>query len=1026
MLIVNQIEKIFWSHLRVFWAGIIPTIVLLCTSYSLLFAQRIIPSFETLNVNQGLTQSSVYAIHQDRFGYMWIGTADGLNRYDGNGLKQFKIQNDKLEIESNFVRGNLAEDADGNIWYCNESGIYCFEQCTQSIRVIRVFQKDEFKASTFMCLGLQQGCFWMSNATNGVFSYSLKTGVLKQYHHKVFNQNSDIYYFNSSIHTDGKIWIAYSDKRGLWSFDIKTHSFQQYDAKHPYTNIKFGIKKHYLLSENEIYIYDSVSHKTIRDTIWKAAQNFSPTIIIEDFQNRLWAASSTQGLAYYDPKYKKTWHLRHHNAKLKSLPNDLITCCLIDRADNLWIGTDGGGVCFVDLKQPKFNLFPQDEGEYPKLKNFFTKCFYEDSKKRIWVGSHDAGLSIIEPYTLQVKNISRINGNDLCAVGAIFEDKERQIWVGHSKGFAIFNEQKNTFKEIEISKRIPLKSSTLFTNDLKQLPSGVLMAATQWGLVLVKETNGIYRAIDFYKQKNFGAQALSISLASNGDIWVASPTSGLLKIKQDGDSLVLIASYFTGVNVRSVHIDDADEKIIWVATAKGLLRFDSETRKFRIFNQKDGMVNSFVYGILSDEKNNLWMSTNGGLVYYDRIKNRFANYSINDGLQSNEFNTGAFYKSKSGTFYFGGINGFNWFRPKSDKVVGNSYKPQVALTTIYINDQYFVQDKKFVGLSKISLPYFRNKLNFEFSVLDYTSPKANKICYQLKGWDNDWICGYDKNVVYQNLSPGNYELLFKGINGNEQQSDIHHVLISIHLPFWKTWWFLSLIILCFIGIVFFSVRIYTRNAINKKIRLFEKQKAIAEERNRISRDMHDEIGSGLTHIALISELIQTQKKTETELRKDVGNIANSAQKLVASMSEIIWALNPNNDTLESLLSYLREQTRAYFEPFDIHYHIDFPDDIPQVTLSNEKRRNLFLVAKEALNNALKYAQAQKISLIITIAQKTLTFEVVDDGMGLDIRKVRRGANGLINMQKRMNDIGGTFELRSSNMGTSILFTYPLP
>lgn len=1013
-----------------FGSKIIETIILsalfLLPPTSYLFAQRIIPSFETLNVNEGLTQSSVYAIHQDRFGYMWVGTADGLNRYDGTRLKQFKIENDKLDIESNFVRGNLAEDEEGNVWYCNESGIYCFEHFAQKIRSIHVFEKSDFRSSIFMCLAIKDGYLWMSNATHGVFSFSLKTKKLEHYFHKVFNPSSDPYHFNSSINADGKIWIAFSDNRGLWNFDTKTKFFLQYDARHHYNNIHFGNKKHFLFSEKGILIYDSVTGKTYKDSIWTNAKFFKPAAIFEDPQNRIWATSQTEGLAYYDPQHKQIWHLQHHNTKLKSLPNNLVSCYLIDNAQNLWIGTDGGGVCFVDLKPSKFNLFPQDEGDYTNIDNFFTKSFFEDAQERIWVGSHDAGLNIIEPYSLKVKNISQINGKKLCAIGAVFQDNEHQMWIGHSMGLAIFNEQKNSFREIDIDQTIPLKYGSPYINDLRQLPSGALIAATQWGLLFIAKKHGIYSVTDYYKQQYLGAQALSISISDEGKIWVASPTSGLLNIAQQGDSLVFLGQYFKGVNVRSVYIDKEDKNIVWVATAKGLVWLDTKTRKFKIFNEKDGLANSFIYGILSDEFSNLWMSTNGGLVYFDRAKNNFVNYTVYDGLQSNEFNTGAFYKSKSGTFYFGGIKGFNWFKTSKPQLpIANNYMPKVALSDIYVNDQYYAQSISFSQAPLLNLNHYQNKLSFTFSVLDFTTPRANKICYQLKGWDKDWICGYEKSIVYQNLSPGSYELLYKGINGNEQESEVQHVYLHIHQPFWQTWWFLFLIFLIVISIVVFGVRLYTQNAINKKIRLFEKQKAIAEERNRISRDMHDEIGSGLTHIALITELIQTQKKTENELRKEVGNISSSAQKLVGSMSEIIWALNPDNDTLENLLSYLREQTRNYFEPFDIEYEINFPNDIPFFILSNEKRRNLFLVAKEALNNALKYAQARKIDFNVSILNNTLSFEIADDGCGFDRDKIRRGANGLLNMQKRIDDIGGNFLLKTTTQGTSVYFDFPL-
>ena len=230
-------------------------------------------------------------------------------------------------------------------------------------------------------------------------------------------------------------------------------------------------------------------------------------------------------------------------------------------------------------------------------------------------------------------------------------------------------------------------------------------------------------------------------------------------------------------------------------------------------------------------------------------------------------------------------------------------------------------------------------------------------------------------------------------------------------------------LLLLMGIIYFTWNISQFKA-KRKLQLLEKQIAVDAERNRISADMHDEIGSGITHIALLSELIQVQHKNEKEIKKDVQIISSSARGLVQTMGEIIWALNPQNDTLENLLAYIREKSQLYFEPFDMQLLICFPDEVPLVKLTNEKRRNLYLVTKELLNNAMKHSGATTVSLHVDFNQNKYRFHITDNGIGMNENNIKPHNNGVRNLKKRMQEIGGTIEWSSTEKGTSVKFCLP--
>jgi signal transduction histidine kinase len=591
-------------------------------------------------------------------------------------------------------------------------------------------------------------------------------------------------------------------------------------------------------------------------------------------------------------------------------------------------------------------------------------------------------------------------------------------------GFSIFNEKRNKFTTVPVTPRGQLTPGNIYVSSMVQLSRGDLLAATAMGLVLIKKTGKGFQA-KVFNTGPVASQSTAAIEMDPGDIWFTCPSYGvygLMHAKLVGDSLVLREKFFQGINLRCMHRDELERNIIWVASSKGLIKFNTLNKRFVVYDEAQGMANSYLYGILEDARHNLWLSSNGGLIYFDRKNHFFQNYTVNDGLQSNEFNTGSFYKGASGTFYFGGVKGFNWFG--SIPVNKESYKPGVAITSILVNDQPFEKDSSFLSNRTISLSYDQNNLAFVFAALDFTRPQANKIQYQLEEWDRQWITTAIKTVRYPNLPPGRYLLKVKASGPGEIWSDQQSVIIIIKAPFWKRWWFYLIILITALILVVLVTRAIAQKNLRKRLQQLEKQRAVESERDRISKDMHDEIGSGLTHIALMSELIQKGERDGEELKRNVGTISLSARKLVQSMSEIIWALNPQNDTLDGLLAYTREQAQGYFEPFDIEFGIYFPDEVPHVKLSNAQKRNLFLVIKEALHNALKHAGATQIILLMAMDKECMWFTVKDNGRGLS-DKIRAGANGLRNMEKRMVDIKGSCEIKTGSSGTVTTFLLPL-
>ena len=1005
-LILYFVSTIFWVHYAA--------------------AQTIIPRFENLSVNDGLPHSSVYSITQDKKGFMWFGTADGLCRYDGSILKTFKYAGRyENDVINNFIRGKILEDKTGNIWYCNETGIYKWDNVNEIVTRIKTFDRKEFNNAGFQAIYLDEdNCMWIFNIYRGIYRFNILSREMTLHPLPFKIDLSDIILRSVTTDEEGNIWLRIGSKNEPFvRFNTKTHQYIKQLEADPPENIFFDKQKKILAYNNRLVI----DGKTIPKIINKKNIAFYSYEGITDNYGRLWMTARGNGLFYYD-KSKDLFHEFHHdNSKIKSLPFDLTSCLYIDRNENLWIGLDGAGVAKLDLKEPKFNLFPLSEGDFPALNDYFTKCFYEDAAGKIWFGSHSNGLNIFDPSKQTLINYHFKNGekNGLPGniVGSILKDHNGKMWIGSSGGISLFNEDKNAFTTIpipDLPKLYPLMNT--FVYKMLPLQNGDILVATLLGIIKVSQgAKGNYEGI-YYKNKGYLTSA-TVDIAEMPDriIYAAIPDIGLYKMQPERDSYKLLNIFLPGIDLRSVRIDEKNASYLWIGSGKGLIHFNTRNNTYTTWDEKNGLANSYVYGSLEDKSGNLWISTNKGLSFFNRSKKTFDNYSFQDGLQSNEFNTQAFYKGNSGTFYFGGIKGFNWFKPGT--LPQEYQKPEAAITEVTINETAFIRDSFFLSDHTIRVPYFKNDFIFQFAALDYTRPEANKVKYFLQGWEADWVISDNHTARYSNLPPGKYTLRLKVSNAAGVWSEEENINIFIQSPFWKRSWFLIALSLFLIGVVAFMTYEIAQTKAKRKLRLLEQKIAVDAERNRISADMHDEIGSGITHIALLSELIQTQHKEEIELKKDINIIATSARKLVQTMSEIIWALNPHNDTLENLLAYTREQSQQQFESMDIQLHIDFPDMVPDIKLTNVQRRNVYLVTREALNNALKHSEASHIQLKFEVIKKMFCCSVIDNGKGLNEKHTKFGSNGFINMQKRMKDIDGTIEWQSLEKGTTVKFCF---
>ncbi len=994
---------------------------LLLSGYSI-YGQTILPHFETLSVNDGLSQSSVYSILQDREGFMWFGTSDGLNRYDGGEIKIFKFSGDiKDSFNSNYV-GKMCEDADGNIWYSNETGIYYYDRLNQKIEQSRPFSKTEFPSTYLDIVTIEKDVIYLENILTGIVAYNTKTKALTRY-----SFPNQVNIFNSYDHPisypattyDNKIWVRGLLTKGLYIFDLVSKKFTPYLLNQQIAKIVFGQHNKYLINPDKIYVLNA-NNKFI-DTIQYAEKGKSTHYynVVEDRYQHLWIITINNGIIMYEPASKKFFSYQHENSKENSLPIDGVRVIYNDNNNNLWIGTDGGGVCRLDIKPKKFNQFPLNQAEYPFMNDYFTKCIYDDEKGNIYFGSFSNGLCILNKTTGVLKQFKNIPGNSgsihANTVSAIFGDADNNIWVASSMGISIFKD--GVFRRIHIKNMPLIQQWNNLVNHFYQLNNGDVVAAARSGIIYFKKKGG---SIKGYYNLQKGFEIADIVEAADHQIWIGCPGNGLQHIDVTADTIIIHEKYFPGSNIRSIHLDERNPDVLWLCTVKGLIRFYCRSKKFRVYDQQDGMANTYVYGALEDGMHNLWLSTNSGISYFNRNNESFKNYNVKDGLQSNEFNSGSYFKSASGTLYFGGIKGFNWFKPSP--VVADRSAPLLGITDVSIDDESILSEPVFNATRTISLPSGKKSMLLKFAVLDYTLPQANTIEYKLDGWENKWFKTENKNIRYSNLTPGKYTLLIRAINSSDVKSAVAKFRILVMPPFWKTFPFIALVFLLFATAIVLSTISISQRKLKAKLAIYQGQKELENERQRISREMHDDIGAGLTQITLMSESFNNHRLKKT---KELTDIAETSRKLVENMSEIIWSMNPANSTLDVFFAYLRESLYKLLEYSGMEYKICLPDNFGDIVLNTEQKRNLLLIVKETVHNAVKYSRATEIIVEAELKDKGLKFLISDNGIGFDTNKQTNG-NGFNNIKKRISDLNGVFSATSViNKGSSFTFLIPL-
>ena len=974
----------------------------------------------------GLSQNTVFRIYQDRQGFLWVGTGDGLNRYDGTGFKVYKPSpaNKPGYITGRVIRNKIFEDESGRLWLSTENGIQYLDKKTNRFHfIVPMNDTANYLDGSLFPVVMTAGQCWFGKLTKGIFSYDPVTKECKAYPFPGNKEQRLQYTSEKSLYDQkGNIWIT--EPNGLLRFNIHTKTWTVFFNGRKLSDLCLVNGLLYLVADDAIILFDA-SHQTYRE-ITKGYTGKSIRCIAKDNYNNAWAGDVEGNILKIDVLHDsiiKAGNINSNNRNVFPVYE-----LYFDRSDILWIGTDGMGLLKADIHPPDFNTIPNDNT--PEKDKVFVKSIYEDEKGVIWLGTFGKGILLFDKkaVALTPMNMRSFKKQTVTTdmVSFITEDRHKNMWIGY--GERLFARKYGTDQWMEVN--IPYTGS----KDRLRV-TGMQPFNDHW---IITTTLACY---DLYADPSLSSIQLVLNywlgdfsfLYERKDHTFISgyKEGGLYKSVPMNDTIINHKYLVDKTGFKCMWADSA-RNLLWFGSDKGLMAYNPDKETYRFYTEEDGIGNGFIYGIL-DAGGALWLSTNGGLsqVVFNGLHSdgfpaiRCRNFTKNDGLQGDEYNSGAYLKGKDGTLYFGGINGLNWFRPEA--ITRNKKIEQLAITRFTVNNIEADSTLSSEYIRHLELGHTQNNLYLQFRALEFSSPATINYAYQLEGWDHDWVYSKTNNEVrYNNLPPGNYVFYVKAFY-NEAGKVMEPYSITIHIapPFWKTWWFVSISILLVASAIVWFTKASAQRKLKKKIEKLEQQRALELERMRISQEMHDDIGAGLTQISLISDAATFHSRSGSAIQQELQDIAATSRQLVDNIGEIIWSLNPQHDTLDILMSHLREQLHNLVQYAPINYTIDFPAITGHISLNNQLRRNILLVTKEIVHNAVKYSRADNLLINASIKENQLEFDITDDGAGFDT-SIPSGGNGLRNIRKRISESGGQLSIESApGTGTRFRYSFPL-
>lgn len=965
-------------------------------------------SFRHFDINNGLSQNTVHCIFQDRQGFMWFGTKDGLNRFDGTSFKVFRFSPTENLRDNVFHR--IVQDKQDNIWVGTEEGVYIYDPRLEKFERFDLKTSDEKSIYGIVSDMIQDydGDIWISVEEKGVFHYDIVSEKLS--------------HFSMPIRPDGMAMVSLcAGKEGdIWVFPYnlpvlrinkKTGNVSEFKLKDDPNlfNETGEIWKVQADEYNQLLIASSTKgffsvntvNKTHRPLVEK--DSYGQPIFVRCFAridpNTFWIGSES-GLYIYDIPSGKVQNLRRDNAISTSLSDNAVYSIFKDREGGIWVGTFFGGVNYYSSENNSFELFYPLSG-VNKMKGSRVREFCQDPDGKLWIGTEDNGLNLFDPQRGEFLPLPKPLQSIYTNIHALYADGD-YLWVGtFSKGL----------------NRYHLKTGKLTTYTHNDAPNSISHNSTfaickdRQGKLWIGNLSGLdiynYDTDDFTPIPHLqGMFIQDIFEDTDGKIWVCTFGKGLHRYDPATDTwktfLYNAANLQKSPFNKLTSVFEDSRRRLWVTTeGGGFYLFDREKEDFVIYNTSNGLANNVVYQMVEDDAHKLWLSTNGGLVRFDPETGIFRTYTVDNGLRTNQFNYKSSFKADDGTIYFGSLEGFVRFNPSDFKEP--AHIPSIVFTELYVNNKPAVPLGKDSPLTesicyakKIRLNYRQNSFSIRYAVLDFSNTYPVKISYKLQGFNKEWIeANPSEPLIFSNLNPGKYKLAIR-LDDNtdiESNSSFRTIDIEVLPPFWLSGWAYLIYFLLAVGCLFWLIsylRARQRRLQSEQMAVFRQQKERELYQSKIDffTNVAHEIKTPLSLIKAPLDYVLMSEKVSDTVRDNLQIMSRNTDRLLNLTNQLLdfrkteseaYLLNPETQNVSQLI----RDTYLLFTSLATRRNIHFQLDLPRNEIFVRLDKEAFLkIVSNLVNNAMKYCDSYvKLSAFTTENDGKPEFHLVVENDG---------------------------------------------
>jgi len=854
-------------------------------------------AFDRYTVESGLSQSSVTSIMQDKKGFMWFATLDGLNKFDGYDFQVFRSNpTNGKSIGESFIY-SVFVDRTEKIWIgLNSGGVSVFDPNTNHFKTYTTSQGLSSNNVTSIAQD-SKGRIWLGTSRGlSCFMNGKFVDLKKEFHLGRAHLALEI---NKIYIVDDVLWGA--TNYGFFRFNISNSVWQHFIQKNVENLPSDGVNDLYVENNSKVYIATNkgfclyqTKGKTheIHDPIGESGfinplKNIRTTAITADQDGVIWIGTEGYGLYNYIPATQSFFVSKKDASEKQSISSNTILSLFVDKTNAVWIGTSLGGVNRLNRRKERFVTLRHNPYYKHSISSNRVRCIYEDNVGKVWVGTEEGGFCEWNIYNntfvTYKKDLNNANSLSNDNVRSIVRDADGVIWLGtEGGGLNEFNLKTGKFKQYVNNEENPnsLPSDKIWKLfiDSKQ----TMWVGTVDGLSIFDKKKGTFRT---FKNEVGNAKSLSqnhiveIFEDSRNNIWIGTYEGGLNLWNAADSSFIRYPVNNNNIKIDRIYaIMEDSEGILWFASRSALRKYNPQNGTFTFFNVFDyNFPNQVLMGLLDDDKGNLWISSNAGLIKFNKKTANIRSFRSTEGLQSEEYMIGAFCKLTNGKMVFGGVNGMDVF--KAENITDNSFIPDVLITSIKVQNRELktdtaVSDKKFIELS-----YEQNVISFDFVALNYQFAHKNKYAFMLEGFDKDWIeCGTRRFANYTNLPPGNYVFKVKASNNDDIWNETG-TMIDIHIksPFWQSKIFQFIVLILFVLLTYLIIK--TRDFVRDKNKL---EKTVRERTKEIVQQ-NEEIESQKDEISIQRD-IANQQKEEIESQRD--ELENKQRELERSYTNI--------------------------------------------------------------------------------------------------------------------------------------------